>query len=134
MPNVSVVNTSAFENCKKLETVNFNETVEELYPSAFEATGFKHAYFPNVYNFQDTFVNTPLISADLPLIYWASGAFSNCYALEHLYAPEIEKLANGAFNNCVKLTEFVKEGEYDLRNIQEVESGAFKGSYFKNIE
>ena len=46
----------------------------------------------------------------------------------------IEKLANGAFNNCVKLTEFVKEGEYDLRNIQEVESGAFKGSYFKNIE
>lgn len=31
MPNVSVVNTSAFENCKKLETVNFNETVEELY-------------------------------------------------------------------------------------------------------
>lgn len=134
MPNVILVNTNGFSGCKKLEAVNFNETVEELYPSAFEDTAFKYAYFPNVYNFQDIFVNTPLVSADLPLLYWASGTFKNCYSLEHLYAPELEQLGGSAFANCVKLTEFVKDGEYDLRKINVVESSAFADSYFKEIE
>ena len=134
MPNVILVNTNGFSGCKKLETVNFNETVEELYPSAFEDTAFKYAYFPNVYNFEDTFTNTPLVSADLPLLYWASGTFKNCYSFEHLYAPELEELAGGAFANCIKLTEFVKDGEYDLTKINVVESSAFADSYFKEIE
>ncbi len=134
MPNVLFVNTKGFSGCKKLETVNFNETVENFYGGVFEDTAFKYAYFPKVYNFQDTFVNTPLISADLPLLYWASGAFKNCYSLEHLYAPELEELAHGAFANCIKLTEFVKEGEYDLRKIKVLEADAFADSYFKEIE
>ncbi len=134
MPNVLFVNSNGFGGCKKLETVNFNETVEELYPGAFEDTAFKYAYFPNVYNFEDTFVNTPLVSADLPLLYWASGAFKNCYSLEHLYAPELEELAGGAFANCIKFTEFAKDGEYDLTKINVVESSAFADSYFKEIE
>ncbi len=134
MPNVLFVNSNGFGGCKKLETVNFNETVEELYPSALEDTAFKYAYFPNVYNFEDTFTNTPLVSADLPLLYWASGTFKNCYSLEHLYAPELEELAGGAFVNCIKLTEFVKDGEYDLTKINVVESSAFADSYFKEIE
>lgn len=134
MPNVLFVNSHCFSGCKKLETVNFNETVEELYPSAFEDTAFQYAYFPNVYNFEDTFVNTPLVSADLPLLYWASGTFKNCYSLEYLYAPELEELAGGAFANCIKLTEFVKDGEYDLTKINVVESYAFADSYFKEIE
>lgn len=67
MPNVLFVNSHGFSGCSKLEAVNFNETVEELYPGAFEDTAFKYAYFPNVYNFEDTFANTPLVSADLPL-------------------------------------------------------------------
>lgn len=75
-----------------------------------------------------------MVSADLPLLYWASGAFKNCYSLEHLYAPELEELAHGAFANCIKLTEFVKEGEYDLRKIKVLEADAFADSYFKEIE
>lgn len=134
MPNVLFVNTKGFSGCSKLEAVNFNEMVEELYPGAFEDTAFKYAYFPNVYNFEDTFANTPLVSADLPLLYWASGTFKNCYALEHLYAPELEQLAGSAFGNCIKLTEFVKDGEYDLTKINVVESSAFAESYFKEIE
>lgn len=134
MPNVLFVNSHCFSGCKKLETVNFNETVEELYGSAFEDTAFKYAYFPNVYNFEDTFANTPLVSADLPLLYWASGTFKNCYSLEHLYAPELEELGDGAFANCIKLTEFIKDGEYDLTKIKVVESSAFADSYFKEIE
>lgn len=134
MPNVLIVRNSGFKGCTKLEMVNFNETVKELYGSAFEDTAFKYAYFPNIYNFEDTFANTPLISADLPLLYWASGIFKNCYSLEHLYAPELEQLAGGAFANCVKLTEFVKDGEYDLTKINVVESSAFADSYFKEIE
>lgn len=134
MPNVLFVNSYCFSGCKKLESVNFNEVVEELYPGAFEDTAFKYAYFPNVYNFEDTFANTPLVSADLPLLYWASGTFKNCYALEHLYAPELEQLAGSAFGNCIKLTEFVKDGEYDLTKINVVESSAFADSYFKEIE
>lgn len=134
MPNVLFVNTNGFSGCKKLEAVNFNEVVEELYPSAFEDTAFKYAYFPNVYNFQDTFANTPLVSADLPLLYWASGTFKNCYSLEHLYAPELEQLGGSAFGNCIKLTDFVKDGEYDLTKINVVESYAFADSYFKEIE
>ena len=134
MPNVLFVNSHCFSGCKKLEAVNFNEVVEELYPGAFEDTAFKYAYFPKVYNFQDTFENTPLISADLPLLYWASGTFKNCYSLEHLYAPELEQLGGSAFGNCIKLTEFVKDGEYDLTKINVVESSAFADSYFKEIE
>ena len=134
MPNVLFVNTKGFSGCSKLETVNFNETVEELASGIFEDTAFKYAYFPNVYNFQDTFANTPLVSADLPLLYWASGTFKNCYSLEKLYAPELEELAGGAFANCIKLTEFVKDGEYDLTNIKVVEANAFADSYFKEIE
>lgn len=134
MPNVLFVNTKGFSGCKKLETVNFNETIEDMYGGVFEDTAFKHAYFPNVYYFEDTFANTPLVSADLPLMFWADGAFSNCYSLEHLYAPELEQLRGGAFANCVKLTEFVKEGEYDLTKINVVESYAFADSYFKEIE
>lgn len=133
MPNVTVVRRSGFEGCKKLESVNFNEKVEEFYGSVFKGTGFKYAYFPNVYNFQDTFADTPLVSADLPLLYWAGGTFSNCYSLEHLYAPELEELADGAFANCVKLTEFVKDGEYDLTKIKVVEAQAFAYSCFKEI-
>lgn len=134
MPNVLFVNSYCFSGCKKLESVNFNETVEELYPGAFEDTAFKYAYFPNVYNFQDTFANTPLVSADLPLLYWASGTFKNCYSLEHLYAPELEQVGGSAFGNCIKLTDFVKDGEYDLMKINVVESYAFADSYFKEIE
>lgn len=134
MPNVTVVRRSGFEGCKKLESVNFNENVEEFYGSVFKGTGFKYAYFPKVYNFQDTFADTPLVSADLPLLYWASGAFENCYSLEHLYAPELEELGDSAFGNCVKLTEFVKEGEYDLTKIKVLEANAFADSYFKEIE
>lgn len=134
MPNVLFVNSHCFSGCSKLEAVNFNEIVEELYPGAFEDTAFKYAYFPKVYNFQDTFANTPLVSADLPLLYWASGTFKNCYSLEHLYAPELEQLGGSAFGNCVKLTEFVKDGEYDLTKINVVEANAFADSYFKEIE
>lgn len=134
MPNVLFVNSHGFSGCKKLETVNFNETVEELYPGAFEDTAFKYAYFPEVYNFQDTFANTPLVSADLPLLYWASGTFKNCYSFEHLYAPELEELGGNAFGNCIRLTEFVKEGEYDLRKLNVLEANAFADSYFKEIE
>ena len=134
MPNVLFVNSHCFEGCKKLEAVNFNEVVEELYPSALKDTAFKYAYFPKVYNFQDTFENTPLVSADLPLLYWASGTFKNCYSLEHLYAPELEQVGGSAFGNCIKLTEFVKDGEYDLTKINVVESYAFAYSYFKEIE
>ncbi|MGN0536190.1 MAG: S8 family serine peptidase [Eubacterium sp.] len=134
MPNVLFVNKSGFEGCSKLEKVNFNKTVEELYDSVFKGTAFKYAYFPKVYNFQNTFADTPLISADLPLLYWASGAFKNCYSLEHLYAPELEELGGGTFANCVKLTDFVKEGEYDLTKIKVLEADAFADSYFKEIE
>lgn len=134
MPNVLFVNSYGFSGCKKLESVNFNEVVEELYPAAFEDTAFKYAYFPKVYNFSGTFQNTPLISADLPLLYWASGTFKNCYSLEHLYAPELEQLGGSAFGNCIKLNEFVKDGEYDLTKINVVESSAFADSYFKEIE
>ncbi len=134
MPNVLFVNTNGFSGCSKLEAVNFNEVVEELYSGAFENTSFKYAYFPNIYNMQDTFANTPLVSADLPLLYWASGTFKNCYSLEHLYAPELEQLDDKAFANCVKLTEFVKDGEYDLTKINVVEANAFADSYFKEIE
>ncbi len=58
---------------------------------------------------------------------------SNCYSLEHLYAPELEELANGAFANCIKLTEFVKDGEYDLTKLKVVEAQAFAHSCFKGI-
>lgn len=133
MPNVKVVRRSGFEGCRKLQSVNFNETVEEFYGSVFKGTAFTYAYFPNVYNFQDTFADTPLIAADLPLMYWASGAFSNCYSLEWLYAPELEELGGGAFENCTKLTEFVKEGQYDLTKIKLLEADAFAYSYFKEI-
>lgn len=133
MPNVKVVRRSGFEGCRKLQSVNFNETVEEFYGSVFKGTAFTYAYFPNVYNFQDTFADTPLIAADLPLMYWASGAFSNCYSLEWLYAPELEELGGGAFTNCTNLTEFVKEGQYDLTKIKLLEADAFAYSYFKEI-
>lgn len=133
MPNVKVVRRSGFEGCRKLQSVNFNETVEEFYGSVFKGTAFTYAYFPNVYNFQDTFADTPLIAADLPLMYWASGAFSNCYSLEWLYAPELEELGGGAFENCTKLTEFVKDGQYDLTKIKLLEADAFAYSYFKEI-
>lgn len=133
MPNVKVVRRSGFEGCRKLQSVNFNETVEEFYGSVFKGTAFTYAYFPNVYNFQDTFADTPLVAADLPLMYWASGAFSNCYSLEWLYAPELEELGGGAFTNCTNLTEFVKEGQYDLRKIKLLEADAFAYSYFKEI-
>lgn len=133
MPNVKVVRRSGFEGCRKLQSVNFNETVEEFYGSVFKGTAFTYAYFPNVYNFKDTFADTPLIAADLPLMYWASGAFSNCYSLEWLYAPELEELGGGAFENCTKLTEFVKDGQYDLRKIKLLEADAFAYSYFKEI-
>lgn len=133
MPNVKVVRRSGFEGCRKLQSVNFNETVEEFYGSVFKGTAFTYAYFPNVYNFQDTFANTPLVAADLPLMYWASGAFSNCYSLEWLYAPGLEELGGGAFANCTKLTEFVKEGQYDLTKIKLLEADAFAYSYFKEI-
>ncbi len=134
MPNVLFVNSYCFSGCKKLESVNFNEVVEELYPGAFEDTSFKYAYFPKVYNFSGTFQNTPLVSADLPLLYWASGTFKNCYSLEHLYAPELEQLGGSAFGNCIKLTDFVKDGEYDLTKINVVEAYAFAYSYFNEIE
>ena len=133
MPNVKVVRRSGFEGCRKLQSVNFNETVEEFYGSVFKGTAFTYAYFPNVYNFQDTFADTPLIAADLPLMYWASGAFSNCYSLEWLYAPGLEELGGGAFANCTNLTEFVKEGQYDLTKIKLLEADAFAYSYFKEI-
>lgn len=133
MPNVKVVRRSGFEGCRKLQSVNFNETVEEFYGSVFKGTAFTYAYFPNVYNFQDTFADTPLVAADLPLMYWASGAFSNCYSLEWLYAPGLEELGGGAFKNCTKLTEFVKEGQYDLTKIKLLEADAFAYSYFKEI-
>lgn len=133
MPNVKVVRRSGFEGCRKLQSVNFNETVEEFYGSVFKGTAFTYAYFPNVYNFQDTFADTPLVAADLPLMYWASGAFSNCYSLEWLYAPELEELGGGAFENCTKLTEFVKDGQYDLTKIKLLEADAFAYSYFKEI-
>lgn len=133
MPNVKVVRRSGFEGCRKLQSVNFNETVEEFYGSVFKGTAFTYAYFPNVYNFQDTFANTPLVAADLPLMYWASGAFSNCYSLEWLYAPGLEELGGGAFENCTKLTEFVKDGQYDLTKIKLLEADAFAYSYFKEI-
>ena len=133
MPNVKVVRRSGFEGCRKLQSVNFNETVEEFYGSVFKGTAFTYAYFPNVYNFQDTFADTPLVAADLPLMYWASGAFSNCYSLEWLYAPGLEELGGGAFANCTKLTEFVKEGQYDLTKIKLLEADAFAYSYFKEI-
>ena len=133
MPNVKVVRRSGFEGCRKLQSVNFNETVEEFYGSVFKGTAFTYAYFPNVYNFQDTFADTPLVAADLPLMYWASGAFSNCYSLEHLYAPELEELGGGAFTNCTKLIEFVKDGEYDLTKIKLLEANAFAYSCFKEI-
>ena len=133
MPNVKVVRRSGFEGCRKLQSVNFNETVEEFYGSVFKGTAFTYAYFPNVYNFQDTFADTPLVAADLPLMYWASGAFSNCYSLEWLYAPGLEELGGGAFENCTKLTEFVKEGQYDLTKIKLLEADAFAYSYFKEI-
>ena len=133
MPNVKVVRRSGFEGCRKLQSVNFNETVEEFYGSVFKGTAFTYAYFPNVYNFQDTFADTPLVAADLPLMYWASGAFSNCYSLEWLYAPGLEELGGGAFKNCTNLTEFVKEGQYDLRKIKLLEADAFAYSYFKEI-
>lgn len=133
MPNVKVVRRSGFEGCRKLQSVNFNETVEEFYGSVFKGTAFTYAYFPNVYNFQDTFADTPLVAADLPLMYWASGAFSNCYSLEWLYAPELEELGGGAFTNCTNLTEFVKEGQYDLTKIKLLEADAFAYSYFKEI-
>ena len=133
MPNVKLVNRSGFEGCRKLQSVNFNETVEELYGSVFKGTAFTYAYFPNVYNFQDTFADTPLVAADLPLMYWASGAFSNCYSLEWLYAPELEEVAESAFGNCTKLTEFVKDGQYDLTKIKLMEGNAFAHSCFKEI-
>lgn len=133
MPNVKVVRRSGFEGCRKLQSVNFNETVEEFYGSVFKGTAFTYAYFPNVYNFQDTFADTPLVSADLPLMYWASGAFTNCYSLEWLYAPELEELGGGAFKNCTKLTEFVKDGQYDLTKIKLLEADAFAYSCFKGI-
>lgn len=133
MPNVKVVRRSGFEGCRKLQSVNFNETVEEFYGSVFKGTAFTYAYFPNVYNFKDTFADTPLIAADLPLMYWASGAFSNCYSLEWLYAPELEELGGGAFKNCTKLTEFVKDGQYDLTKIKLLEADAFAYSCFKEI-
>lgn len=133
MPNVKVVRRSGFEGCRKLQSVNFNETVEEFYGSVFKGTAFTYAYFPNVYNFQDTFADTPLVAADLPLMYWASGAFSNCYSLEWLYAPGLEELGGGAFKNCTNLTEFVKEGQYDLTKIKLLEADAFAYSYFKEI-
>lgn len=133
MPNVKVVRRSGFEGCRKLQSVNFNETVEEFYGSVFKGTAFTYAYFPNVYNFQDTFADTPLVAADLPLMYWASGAFSNCYSLEWLYAPGLEELGGGAFTNCTNLTEFVKEGQYDLTKIKLLEADAFAYSYFKEI-
>lgn len=133
MPNVKVVRRSGFEGCRKLQSVNFNETVEEFYGSVFKGTAFTYAYFPNVYNFQDTFADTPLVAADLPLMYWASGAFSNCYSLEWLYAPGLEELGGGAFKNCTNLTEFVKEGQYDLTKIKLLGANAFAYSCFKEI-
>lgn len=133
MPNVTVVRRSGFEGCKKLESVNFNETVEEFYGSVFKDTGFKYAYFPKVYNFDTTFAGTPLVTADLPLMYWGTNTFENCYSLEHLYAPELEELGENVFKNCTELTEFVKDGEYDLTNITYIDGAAFSYSYFEEI-
>lgn len=127
MPNVLTVQGYAFSKCKKLEAVNFNETVEDIYNYAFEASGMKYAYFPNIYYLDYTFEDSPLISIDCPLVYEITSAFKNCYSLEFVNLPSLTEISNCAFQNCNKLTEF------DFSNITYLGKNALSYSNFRDI-
>lgn len=127
MPNVYEIGAYCFSGCKKLETVDFNESLEKAYTNAFSETNFQYAYFPKLEQGYGLFANTPLISADLPEVFYINSIFENCYYLETVYFRDLIYIENYAFKNCEKLTKF------DFSSITRLGAFAFAYSCFEEI-
>lgn len=84
---VEIVGSNAFKNCHSLETVDFQNQVEELWPRAFErATSLKR------------------IRGCKKIKKIGEEAFSGCWELEDFDYPKDAEIGESAFNECRMLT------------------------------
>ena len=127
MPNVCEIGAYCFSGCKKLETVDFNESLKRAYYGAFSDTNFQYAYFPKLEIGEGLFANTPLISADLPEVFYIHSIFENCYYLETVYFRDLIQIDQYAFKNCERLTKF------DFSSVTRLGAFAFAYSCFEEI-
>lgn len=131
--DLQVIDTNAFYNCKKLESVIIPKTVKKISYSAFDicrslksielpdalelieigafiGTGFKEIIIPSkIKRIQSfTFNGSEIISITLPSGLKTIGAyaFSACWNLEKIELPiNVQNIEKGAFEGCKSLTE-----------------------------
>ena len=127
MPNVLTCGREVFYGCTMLDSVDFNDTVEEIGYLSFASTNFQNACFPKLTNVLNIFKGSNLFSADLPNANRISGTFDNCINLKTVNIPNVTVIGDDTFNRCKSLTKM------DFSKIQVIENGGLSGSYFNEI-
>lgn len=106
-----VIEQNAFENCKRLEEVNFPKTGSGVYikKAAFSGTGFKSLELPNTIReigenaFADCdYLKSVVVNTDAVI---SKFTFRNDAVLEKVTFSKSNNIEDNAFSNCRKLTE-----------------------------
>lgn len=125
--SVTSIDSSAFSECKNLETVCFESGASMIIGlGAFEnCEKLKEVILPeNLYAIEDRAFKgcSSLETIDVPSGVWCIGfnAFENCEKLKRVVIPfGVKLISDDAFKNCPNLKTFVVE--YELGKFQEVD-------------
>lgn len=98
-PNISEINSHAFRNCSKLETISFPSTLNYLRRSSFQGC---------------SSLNNITLPANIQVI--EEEVFSGCSSLEKIAIPNNQvALGTGVFSGCSKLSELkLQEGMTEI--------------------
>lgn len=103
---ISTVPSSAFKNCKSLETVIIPKAVYIRSHAFYGCDSLKEVTFDSVTHINSSgFENcTMLTNANFPLLKYANAdSFRNCTSLKNLNAPILNEAGTNAFENCTSL-------------------------------
>lgn len=129
MPNVKNLYPEAFYGCNLLTDLTFREKLEYAANQCLSGTGLQNADFPNTTLVNCAFENTPITYANLPKITILNGGFKDCKMLKEVNIPNVTKIGQYAFANCISLPK-----EMDFTNITEVENSGFENAPFDKLE
>ncbi len=129
MPNITKLHSEAFYGCNLLTELTFADKLEYAYEECFSGTGLQKADFLNLSWENRSFENTPITYANLPKITHLNGGFKDCKMLKEVNIPNVTKIGEYAFANCISLPK-----EMDFTNITELDYNAFRDSQFERLD
>ncbi len=108
--SVKIIESHAFEGCKKLESIILPKNLEKIGNYVFAKSGIRQIMFP------DNIKSVPAY------------CFAFCTFLQKINLNNVEKIEHSAFNRCMMLQNI------DLKNVKEIANSSFYRCYnLRNI-